>query len=329
MTNAKPILALTIGDPAGIGPEISLRAAMEPAVRAACRLVLVGDECVLRAIAPVAKFSRGIVKLSTDRAAAENDVELIDTGSLTTPPGLGVASREGGAASFAAIERAIAEAQRGVVHGVVTAPINKLALSMAGVKFPGHTEIFGEYTKSKNYAMMMYGEKLAVGLVTCHQSLASVPGDLTTERIVAVGKLLSESVARIRGAAPRVAVLGLNPHAGEAGLFGREEIEIVAPAVAELRALGIDAEGPLPPDTAFTPRALARYGAHVCLYHDQGLIPFKMINFEDGVNVTMGLPFPRTSVDHGTAYDLAGSGRAEITSMIQAILLAAKLAGHA
>lgn len=310
--DARPTLAITIGDPAGIGPEVSIRAAREASVRAICQPVLVGDRIVLESIATR-------LGLSLDGLTVE------DTGFLTHVPPLAEASAECGGASYAAIIRAIDGALAGRFHGVVTAPINKVSLKKAGIDFPGHTEIFGERTAAPHFAMLMYSERLAVGLVTCHQSLTSVPGSLSTERIVEVGRLLAESVSKIRGRAPRVAVLGLNPHACESGLFGDEEARYVEPAIAQLRAEGWDVDGPLPPDTAFTPAALRRYGAHLCLYHDQGLIPFKMISFDDGVNVTMGLPFVRTSVDHGTAFDIAGKGIAQIGSMVEAIRLAAKL----
>ncbi|MBI1290041.1 4-hydroxythreonine-4-phosphate dehydrogenase PdxA [bacterium] len=302
-----------MGDPAGIGPEISLRAALEPDVRAACHLVLVGDRIVMEETAR--RLGRSL-----------EGVEVLDTACLDAVPPFAQASRAGGEASYAAITRAIDESIAGRFQGVVTAPINKLSLKLAGIDFPGHTEIFGERTGAPHFAMMMYSERLAVGLVTCHQSLASVPGSLTVERIAEVGRLLSEAVRRIRGHQPRLAVLGLNPHAGESGLFGDEESRVVIPAIDLLRAEGYQADGPLPPDTAFSPGALSRFDAHLCLYHDQGLIPFKMISFEDGVNVTMGLPFVRTSVDHGTAFDIAGKGVANIGSLKEAIFLAAKLA---
>jgi 4-hydroxythreonine-4-phosphate dehydrogenase len=327
----RPVLALTTGDPAGVGPEISVRAACEPAVCAAARLLLLGDACVLGPMAerfcpgvPVVVHSPAGVR--TAPAPDTAVIEIVDMAALAAPVPMGAPTAEGGAACYRYITEAIDMARRGAVDGVVTAPISKSALRKAGIDFPGHTEIFGEFTHTASYAMMMYSERLAVGLVTCHQSLASVPGALTTARIVEVGGLLHRAVARIRGAAPRMAVLGLNPHAGEDGLFGREEIDVVAPAVAALRAAGIDAHGPYPPDTAFTPHMLARHGAHLCLYHDQGLIPFKMMAFDEGVNVTMGLPFPRTSVDHGTAYDIAGQGVARIESLVEAILLGARLA---
>lgn len=328
----KPVIALTTGDPTGVGPEISLRVAALKELRQVCRLILVGDAITFESIRSVANYTGLIRTFSQDQlddvlaTDPGDEVELLDCNTITQPIPLGAPSAEGGRACYTYITNAIDNALAGRFHGVATAPISKLSLKKAGIDFIGHTEIFGERTNTASYAMMMYSERLAVGLVTCHQSLASVPMELNKERIVEVGKLLSESVEKIRGVKPNMAVLGLNPHAGEGGMLGTEEMETVMPAIEELKALGCNPSAPLPPDTAFTKKALQTYQAHLCLYHDQGLIPFKMISFDDGVNVTMGLPFPRTSVDHGTAYDIAGKGIAEITSLISAIKLAAKLA---
>lgn len=328
-----PSIAITIGDPAGIGPEISLRAANHPEVRGVCRPVLVGDSCVLESIAPAAGFHGKIQGLNqtdlsglAERPLQPDSVEVLETGFLDKPIELGKPSAAGGHASYAAIAAAIRNTLAGHFCAVATSPINKYALKMAGIDFIGHTEIFGTMTNTPSYAMMMYSDRIAIGLATCHIPLSQVPGALRAGRIAEVGKLLSDSIARIRGTAPRIAVLGLNPHAGEEGLLGKDEQQTVIPAIAIMRQAGLDATGPLPPDTAFTKAALQRYDAHLCLYHDQGLIPFKMLSFEDGVNVTLGLPFPRTSVDHGTAYDLAGTGKASITSLVAAIKLAARLA---
>lgn len=324
----KPVLALTTGDPAGVGPELSIRAAMREDVHDQCRLVLLGDWNVLHAAAGVVGY-RGRLQVFEPETTADG-IEILDPCNLDKIPEPGVATAVGGRASFAAIEAAINGALAGQFHGVVTAPINKMALNMAGIKFPGHTEVFGERTNSPAFAMMMYSEKLAVGLVTCHQSLASVPGSLRRERIVEVGCLLAESVEKIRGSGKaRVGVLGLNPHAGEEGLFGNEEGGVIVPALAELQSRGIIATGPIPPDTAFTPNKLKEFDAFLCMYHDQGLIPFKMLAFDEGVNVTMGLPFPRTSVDHGTAYDIAWQGIASESSLLEAIALATRLAHKA
>lgn len=332
--NQKPIVALTMGDPAGIGPEICLKAAQHPDVRAVCRPVIFGDMAVLNDARGYTHFEGELRSMDANMPPPAQDrdgqhvvVDVVDCANLAKPIPLGVTSAEGGTASFAYIQSAIKAAREGRVQAVATAPINKYSLKLAHIPHIGHTEIFAEATASPRHAMMMYSERLTVGLVTCHQSLATVPRDLTKARIIEVGELLHESLLRIRSTAPRIAVLGLNPHAGEHGMLGSEEVAIVEPAVKELKERGINVQGPFPPDTAFTSRMLSNHDAHLCLYHDQGLIPFKMISFEDGVNVTMGLPFPRTSVDHGTAYDIAGQGVAEVGSMIAAVRLAAMLAG--
>jgi 4-hydroxythreonine-4-phosphate dehydrogenase len=198
-------------------------------------------------------------------------------------------------------------------------------MNRAGIPEVGHTEILAKATLSPNFALMLYSERIACSFVTCHQSLASVPGSLSSQRVVDVAQLTHEALLRIRGKAPRLGLLGLNPHAGEEGLFGREEIEILAPAVDEARRSGIFLSDPLPPDTAFMPGALEKFDGFVCLYHDQGGIPFKMLAFEEGVNITLGLPILRTSVDHGTAFDIAWNGKASAASLLSAIELAVRL----
>jgi 4-hydroxythreonine-4-phosphate dehydrogenase len=229
-----------------------------------------------------------------------------------------------GAAAGACIDEAIAGCRDGRYAAMVTCPISKQAVHAAGIPFPGHTEWLAARCGVAGETMMMYHRDLAVALVTCHQSLMSVPSALTPLRIVESARLFHAALTRLRGRAPRLAVCGFNPHAGEGGLFGKEDA-VVVPAVYELLQLGIDADGPLPPDTAFTPKNRERYDGWVCLYHDQGLIPFKALAFDEGVNVTLGLPIVRTSVDHGTAFDIAWQGVAEHRSLVEAILLAARL----
>jgi 4-hydroxythreonine-4-phosphate dehydrogenase len=236
---------------------------------------------------------------------------------------------------------AIAYGLKDQVDAICTAPISKEGLRAAGYPYPGHTELLAHLMGARRFAMMLYSPTaraagggsqspttpFAVAFATLHCSLASVPGALRTERIVEVGELLAQYLRALGGGVrPRLAVLGLNPHAGEQGIFGDEEARIVAPAVRRLRRRGLLVEGPLPPDTAFTPRALARYQGHVCLYHDQGCIPFKMVAFDSGVNVTMGLGLVRTSPDHGTAFDIAWRGLCRPRSFYSAYALAARLA---
>ena len=231
------------------------------------------------------------------------------------------------------IETAVALARSGEVAGVVTAPIAKSVLYQAGFKFPGHTEFIGELTADAPHAgergpvMMLTAMDLRVSLVTIHEPLARVPTLVTRERIVHAGLVTAQALARDFGiAAPRLAVAGLNPHAGEGGALGGEEVSTVAPAVADLRALGVDARGPLPADSLFHDAARRTYDVALCLYHDQALIPVKMLDFWGGVNVTLGLPIVRTSPDHGTAFDIAGQGVARPESLIAAIRLAADIA---
>lgn len=329
----KPILAITAGDPCGIGPEVALRGALSPQARAVATPVLIADREGLLPTMRACGIDARLVNVSVDRervawAAHEGEVLLYEPGAQVGELPFGAPCAPGGRASFAWVEAAIRLARRGLVDGIVTAPISKSAWHMAGILAPGHTEVFADAFRARPWAMLLASRRLNVALATLHQSLASVPGTLTRARIVDTGRLLHETLLRVHGAPPRIAVLGLNPHAGEDGLMGREEIEMVAPAVAELAARGIDAEGPLPPDTAFTQGALARYGGHLCMYHDQGLIPFKALAFDDGVNMTMGLRGTvRTSPDHGTAWGIAGRGVARCSSTVAAIELAARLAG--
>ncbi len=304
-----PVIAVTLGDPAGVGPEIACKALAEPAVLACCRPCLIGSRSVITQIA--ARLNLPL---------PEGIVDTGDAGVIAP----GVVSAAAGAAAAAAIEEAIAGTRAGRYAALVTNPICKSAIHAAGVPFPGHTEWLAARCGVAGETMLMYHDELAVALVTCHQPLLSVPASLTPQRIVAVGRLLHDALVRIRGRRPRLAICGFNPHAGEGGLFGRED-EVVAPAVYELLQLGIRCDGPLPPDTAFTPANRARYDGHIALYHDQGLLPFKALYFDTGVNVTLGLPIIRTSVDHGTAFDIAGQGVAQHRSLVEAIRLAARL----
>ncbi|MCS6970423.1 MAG: 4-hydroxythreonine-4-phosphate dehydrogenase PdxA [Planctomycetota bacterium] len=308
-------LAITIGDPAGIGPEIVLKACADPALRE-LPLLVIGMRALLARVADV---------LGLPLPAAIEEPPLPGFDAAAVQPGRIAALH--GAVAAACIEHAIAGCLAGRFAALVTAPVHKQALHLAGVPFPGHTEWLAARSGVRDETMLMYHEQLAVALVTVHQSLASVPASLDALRIVRVGVQLAEALRRLRGREPRLAVLGLNPHAGEGGLFGDEERRCIVPAVGELLQLGILADGPLPPDAAFTPAARARYDGWVCMYHDQGLIPFKAFAFDEGVNVTLGLPIVRTSVDHGTAFDIAWQGRASHRSLVSAIRLAARLAG--
>jgi 4-hydroxythreonine-4-phosphate dehydrogenase len=288
----KPRIAITEGDPAGIGPEIARRAAADPRVLDVCEPVLYG--------APAGdRFEPG--RLSADA----------------------------GRAAYRAIVDAVADAIHGDVKGVATAPINKEALRLAGLPWNGHTELLAHLTGVRRVAMMFYSDELRVVLATIHVPLADVPRLLTQTLMEDTIALAALELPRFDTVAPRIAVAGLNPHAGEHGLFGREEETVIAPAIACCRAKGIDVSGPFPADTVFVRARKGEFDVVVACYHDQGLIPIKLAAFGRAVNVTLGLPIVRTSVDHGTAFDIAGKGVADAGSMIEAVLLAARLARSA
>ncbi len=328
-----PILGLTMGDPAGIGPEICLRALAEPAIRKLCVPVLFGDAGVLQRIAGKKFYTnavRGVslAELSKIKTIAEPlivDCAAIDAAKIKP----GQVSAACGRAGYVYIEKAIQATLAGKIAGVVTAPIHKESLNLSGVKFPGHTEIFTALTKTKRSCMMLYSDKLTVSMVTTHIGYCDVPQKLSVERVLNVIELTAQTMKQILGRAPRLGVCGLNPHAGEHGLFGRrEEEKFVAPAVKRARSNGLIVEGPLVPDAVFTAGQRKKYDAIVTLYHDQGHIPFKMLAFDTGVNLTLGLPIIRTSVDHGTAFDIAWQGKADPTSLYSAITVAANLAAR-
>ncbi|MET0274808.1 MAG: 4-hydroxythreonine-4-phosphate dehydrogenase PdxA [Phenylobacterium sp.] len=325
-------LALTLGDPAGVGPEIivkawnALRASGPP-------FMVVGD---FQSLASASSAGGAILRRVTSADEAPrlfaDALPVLDL-PLRAPVVAGQPSSAAAPAIIQWIETAVGLALKGAVSGVVTAPIAKAPLYDAGFKFPGHTEFLGELTAAANYdgargpIMMLAAGDLRVTLVTVHEPLAKVPGLISVETIVNAGLVTAQALRRDFGLlAPRVAVAGLNPHAGEGGGLGREEIEIVSPAVRALRALGVDATGPYPSDTLFHAEARAGYDAVLCLYHDQALIPVKMLDFWGGVNITLGLPIVRTSPDHGTAFDIAGRGLARPDSLIAAIRLADQIA---
>jgi 4-hydroxythreonine-4-phosphate dehydrogenase len=356
MKSALSVLGLTMGDPAGIGPEICLRAMHSPAVRKLCVPVLFGDAAVLARVRK--SFSSSFSSSSSNRkdksrtrTGTKDEDENIrvvslaewETISRVTEPLIvdcgaidaakitpGKVSAACGRAGYVYIERAIQAALVKKIDGVVTAPIHKESLNLSGVKFPGHTEIFTALTKAKRSCMMLYSDKLTVSMVTTHIGYHEVPQKLSVERVLNVIELTAQTMKQILRRKPRLGVCGLNPHAGEHGLFGhREEDKFVAPAVKRARKKGIDVTGPLVPDSAFTTNVRKKFDAIVTLYHDQGHIPFKMLAFDTGVNLTLGLPTIRTSVDHGTAFDIAWQGKADPTSLFSAIRVAADLAVEA
>ncbi|HEY5205237.1 MAG TPA: 4-hydroxythreonine-4-phosphate dehydrogenase PdxA [Roseiarcus sp.] len=317
-------IALSLGDPAGIGPEI-VAGAWRALKDAGPAFVVIGDAATVAQIAnaprtaPVANLEMGAA-LFAERLPVLN----MPLPSLLTP---GIPQPASAPSIIGWIEAAAKLALSGEASALVTAPIAKAPLYQAGFAFPGHTEFLGAITGGVAPVMMLTAADLRVALVTIHEPLAKAPGMLTREKIVAVGKTTTAALRRDFGLPhPRLAVAALNPHAGEAGTLGTEEMEIIAPAVQALREAGIDAAGPYPADTLFHTEARARFDAVLCMYHDQALIPVKMLDFWGGVNVTLGLPIVRTSPDHGVAYDLVGKGLARPDSLIAALRLAAEIA---
>ena len=323
-------LALTLGDPAGVGPEIIVKAWNELRDGGPPFLV-VGDYQAL-ASAGGASVLKKVVAPAEAMSAFGRALPVLDL-PLRAPVVAGQPSPAAAPAIVKWIETAVGLALSGSVAGVVTAPISRAPLYEAGFKFPGHTEFLGELTATERFegargpVMMLIAGDLRVALVTVHEPLARAPGLLTTEAIVNTGLVTAQALKRDFGIArPRLAVAGLNPHAGEGGTIGREEVEIVAPAVRTLEDLGIEVTGPHPADTLFPETMRARFDAAICLYHDQALIPVKMLDFWGGVNVTLGLPIVRTSPDHGTAFDIAGRGLARADSLVAAVRLADRIA---
>ena len=286
----KPRIAITLGDPAGIGPEIGVKAANDPRVLAVCQPVLYGPP----------------------------SSETFEAGRL---------SAAAGRAAYDAIERAVRDAMSGTVDGIATAPVNKLAFSHAGLPWKGHTDLLAHLTGAPKVAMMFWSEPLKVILATVHIPLSDVARTLTREVLEGVIDLSAAHLPRFGIRAPRLAVAGINPHAGEDGLLGDDEERVVKPAVEAARLRGIDVRGPFPGDTVFHRAVQGEFDAVIASYHDQGLIPVKLLAFGRAVNVTIGLPIVRTSVDHGTAFDIAGRNVADPSSMIEAVVLAARLAG--
>jgi 4-phospho-D-threonate 3-dehydrogenase / 4-phospho-D-erythronate 3-dehydrogenase len=293
--SVRPRIGVTVGDPAGIGPEIARKAAADPGLAELCEMILYGPQ----SSEETARFTRGQI------------------------------SAEAGKAAYDAVVRAVEDASAGRIDAIATAPINKEAFAAAGLPWRGHTDLLAHLTGAPRVAMMFYAESLRVILATVHIPLADVPAALTRETLEGVIGLAAAELPRFGLASPRLALAGLNPHAGEHGLIGREDIDVLVPAVEACRARGILIEGPLPADTVFVRAMRGEFDAVVACYHDQGLIPVKLVAFGKAVNVTLGLPIIRTSVDHGTAFDIAGQGVADPSSMIEAIKLAARLAAGA
>ncbi len=329
MTGDKPPLAMTMGDPAGIGPELALSAWRHRTI--GTPFYIFAAPGILASAARRLSFDAPIIETDPAGAAAafSRGLPVVPLNSpVTDAPGC--ATPANAQATIELISRAVDAVHHGAARAVVTNPIAKAVLYEAGFRFPGHTEYLGELAGAWGApvfpVMLIWSETLAVAPVTIHIPLAEAAGALTVELIVKTAQVIDRDLrARFGLKRPRLAVAGLNPHAGEGGAMGREEITIIAPAIEALRAEGIDAFGPLPADTMFHPKARARYDVALTMYHDQGLIPVKTLAFDEGVNVTLGLPFVRTSPDHGTAFDIAGKGVANPASLIAALKLADRL----
>jgi len=324
----RPRIAVTMGDPAGVGPEICLDLLSQPEIAETCVPIVFGDRTVLERCARETGKTAP-VHFYDETTLADADLPGVFHAATIRPSELepGTVNAATGRLAYEFILRAIDGALEGTVHAVTTAPVNKEALRAAGVPQPGHTEIFAERTKAPRACMMLTSEVLTCSFVTVHVGYHEVPGLLTESRVLDTIELTREAMTRIRGREPKLVVCGLNPHAGEHGLFGnREEETVIEPAIGKARAEGATIEGPLPPDTAFLDWRRAETDAFICMYHDQGHIPLKALAFDRAINTTLGLPIVRTSVDHGTALDIAWQGKANPRSLFEATQLAARLA---
>lgn len=326
MTDKRPLIGITMGDPAGIGPETLVSAFSEPSLFEICRPIVIGDTTVMQAAVHLKQseiwlqetkspdkgiYSFGCMDILPMSRLSEKDIKPACPTSET------------GKAMIDYITTAVDLSKGKKIAAMVTCPITKTAMKLAGSAFHGHTELIAHRTRTDEFSMMLAGATLKVVLVTIHIPLSEVATQISTEKILKTiritGKALKERFGILK---PQIAVAGLNPHAGEDTLFGPEERDIIAPAVSQAEKEGFNVTGPLPPDTLFYHAVNGRYDCVVCMYHDQGLIPFKMIHFSDGVNTTLGLPIIRTSVDHGTAYDIAWQGQADHSSLRAAIEMA-------
>jgi 4-hydroxythreonine-4-phosphate dehydrogenase len=329
MAASKPILALTLGDAAGTGPELITRALADPAVRAVCRPVVIGDAAVLRAAMNITGVASAIRAITSASEAGDDPtaLDVVDLANLDVSRlERGKVSADTGRAAYESIERAVRMTQRGEAEAVVTSAINKAALQAAGYPFPGHTELLAELCGRPKVTMMLVAGKLRICHVSTHVSLTEAIARVRSERILEVVRLAHDGMKQLGVAVPRIALAGLNPHAGEGGLFGREEIEIIAPAAEEAQRRGFAVSGPYAGDTVFFRTLQGEFDCAIAMYHDQGHVAAKMLGIWQGVNVTLGLPIIRTSVEHGTDFANAGKGTGDPRSLVQALLLAASMA---
>jgi 4-hydroxythreonine-4-phosphate dehydrogenase len=326
-TGERPVLAVTMGDPAGIGPEIAVRALLDPEVRSVARCCLIGDARVLQRALDVCGLTATLNRIGGPEAAADRAgvIDVLD--QATADPAvlrIGEVQALGGEAAYAAIKTSIELAMAGRVDGVATTPINKESLKAAKIPFIGHTEMFAEHTGASDEMTMFTISGLKIFFLTRHLSLIEACRQITQARVASGIDKCMKALGQLGIERPHLAVAALNPHGGEDGLFGREEIEAIKPAIAAARGRGMQVSGPVPADSVFHMARIGRYDAVLSLYHDQGHIAAKMMDFEKTVSVTLGLPILRTSVDHGTAFDIAGTGKASAVSMVEAIKVAAE-----
>ena len=323
----RPLLAITMGDPAGIGPEVIAKALSHRELYDLCRPLVVGDTAILERHLQFSSELKAVHRVDAPKEAAYEygtlDVLQIATDVSGVRPGQ--LSADAGTAAVECVRVAATLARDGQADAIVTAPLNKAAMHLAGYNYPGHTELLAEFFGVRKYSLVLTTGQLFVFHVTTHVSLREAIELLTVDRVLGTIELAHSFASALGRSGETIAVAGLNPHAGEGGLFGREDEEVIRPAVETARGKGIGAEGPLPADALFPKAVQGRYGFVVMMYHDQGHVPFKSIYFDRGVNITVGLPVVRTSVDHGTAFDIAGKGMASEESMVRAIELAAAL----
>jgi 4-phospho-D-threonate 3-dehydrogenase / 4-phospho-D-erythronate 3-dehydrogenase len=336
----KPIIGITVGDPCGIGPEITIKSLCNPEIYSLCTPVVIADVAVIKEALRVTGKNMKINPISRvlEKKLLEEGINVIgDVNQSIDNLEYGKITKYGGEASFRYIKRAIELSLQNEIDAVVTGPIHKKALNMAGVKYAGHTEIFASLTNTKSYCMMLVHGEFRVSHITTHVPIRDVPDLVTEERVLEVIRLTHQGLIDLGLKNPKIGVAGLNPHSGDEGLFGMEEIEHISPAIAAACAEGLNVEGPIPPDTVFVRMKGSLHDAVVAMYHDQGHIPVKLDGFEydmqsgkwkiiGGVNITLGLPLIRTSVDHGVAFGKSGKGTADPQSMIDAINIAALMA---
>ena len=319
MKTGRAPIGVTMGDPCGIGPEIVAAALADPTLGVPA--IAIGDAVILQRAARIVGANVAINRIAEPSQArlTAGTIDVLTASALPADLPFGKVRADAGRAAFDYVRTGIELALAGKISAIATAPIHKEALKAAGVPYPGHTEMLADLTSAPHHAMMLFNDELRVLLVTIHLSLKDAIASLSIEKELIAMRLADMAARQLGVAAPRVAVAGVNPHAGENGLFGREDLDIVKPAIEQARAAGIDASGPWPGDTVFMQARQGKFDIVVAQYHDQGLIPVKYLGIEHGVNVTVGLPFVRTSVDHGTAFDIAGTGKANPESMKVAI----------